>query len=271
MKYILAFAGSNSRNSINKQLVTYASGLIEDVKVSILDLNDFELPVFSVDLEKDHGIPENAYKFLEKIKSTNGIILSLAEHNGAYTTAFKNLFDWMSRAEQKTFMNKPMLLMATSPGARGGASVLAIAKDRFPRHDAQIIADFSLPSFSANFLEGKIVNDELDRELKQKVEQFKKNLIIMEIQHEDNGKKGKFYIEVDGKQEAEMTYTYAGPQKIIIDHTEVGEKLKGQGIGYKLVEASVDFMRKNNIVVIPLCPFAAAVFKKKHEYSDRLD
>ncbi|WP_283636483.1 GNAT family N-acetyltransferase [Aquaticitalea lipolytica] len=92
----------------------------------------------------------------------------------------------------------------------------------------------------------------------------------MNIKQEDNGKKGKFFVELDGKQEAEMTYTYAGSDKIIIDHTEVSEKLKGQGVGYKLVEAAVDFMRDKGLKVIPLCPFAAAVFKKKHEYSDRL-
>ena len=92
----------------------------------------------------------------------------------------------------------------------------------------------------------------------------------MNIKQEDNGKKGKFFVELDGKQEAEMTYTYAGSDKIIIDHTEVSQKLKGQGVGYKLVEAAVDFMRDKGLKVIPLCPFAAAVFKKKHEYSDRL-
>ncbi|WP_188605853.1 GNAT family N-acetyltransferase [Aquaticitalea lipolytica] len=92
----------------------------------------------------------------------------------------------------------------------------------------------------------------------------------MNIKQEDNGKKGKFFVELDGKQEAEMTYTYAGSDKIIIDHTEVSEKLKGQGVGYKLVEAAVEFMRDKGLKVIPLCPFAAAVFKKKHEYSDRL-
>ena len=92
----------------------------------------------------------------------------------------------------------------------------------------------------------------------------------MNIKQEDNGKKGKFFVELDGKQEAEMTYTYAGSDKIRIDHTEVTEKLKGQGVGYKLVEAAVDFMRDKGLKVIPLCPFAAAVFKKKHEYSDRL-
>lgn len=92
----------------------------------------------------------------------------------------------------------------------------------------------------------------------------------MEIKQKDNGKKGKFYIEIEGNQEAEMTYTYAGSDKIIIDHTEVSEKLKGQGIGYKLVEAAVNFMRSNQIKAIPLCTFANAVFKKKAEYSDTL-
>ncbi|MFD1161920.1 GNAT family N-acetyltransferase [Hwangdonia seohaensis] len=93
----------------------------------------------------------------------------------------------------------------------------------------------------------------------------------MEIKQFDDGKKGKFYIEIEGSQEAEMTYTYAGKEKIIIDHTEVSEKLKGKGVGYKLVEAVVDFMRANNIKAIPLCPFAAAVFKKKHDaYKDVL-
>jgi NAD(P)H-dependent FMN reductase len=174
MKKIIAFAGSSSKQSINKKLVTYASELFEDAQITILDLNDFSLPIFSVDLQNEIGIPENALKFLDKIKSSDSIIISLAEHNGAYSTVFKNIFDWMSRAEVKLFFNKPMLLMATSTGARGGASVLAIAKDRFPRHDAQIIADFSLPSFEANFSEGKVINEELNNELKMKVDLFKK-------------------------------------------------------------------------------------------------
>jgi predicted GNAT family acetyltransferase len=93
----------------------------------------------------------------------------------------------------------------------------------------------------------------------------------MEIKQEDNGKKGKFYVEIDGKQEAEMIYSYAGHEKIIIEHTEVSEKLKGQGIGYKLIEEVVAFLRENNLKVIPLCPFANAVFKKRSkDYQDVL-
>ena len=176
MKQIIAFAGSNSKESINKQLAVYAASLVENADVKILDLNNFELPLFGVDLEAEIGQPDNAHKFLDEIRSSDGIILSLAEHNGAYSAVFKNLLDWMSRIEGKTFFGKPMLLMATSPGGRGGQSVLAIAKDRFPRHSAQIIADFSLPNFGNNFIDGKITNKEFNDELINKVEQFRKAL-----------------------------------------------------------------------------------------------
>ncbi|WP_223034263.1 NADPH-dependent FMN reductase [Hanstruepera marina] len=176
MKKILAFAGSNSKKSINKQLVEYASSLLDNVETNILDLNDFELPLYGIDLENKNGIPKTAHQLLNLIKNSDGILLSLAEHNGAYTAAFKNAFDWMSRIEGKTFFGKPMLLMATSPGGRGGASVLQIALDRFPRHNAQIIAHFSLPSFGSNFSDGKIASNELNNELKAKVEQFQKAL-----------------------------------------------------------------------------------------------
>ncbi len=176
VKKITAFAGSNSKNSINKQLVAYASSLLDRTSVEILDLNDFELPLFGVDLEREKGIPENAHKFLEHIKESDGILVSLAEHNGAYTTVFKNLFDWMSRIESKTFFGKPMLLMAAAPGSRGGASVLEIAKNRFPFHDANITGVFSLPFFKDNFSEGKIINQELDSELKEAVSEFENSL-----------------------------------------------------------------------------------------------
>ncbi|MCH4552623.1 NADPH-dependent FMN reductase [Aestuariibaculum lutulentum] len=177
MKKIIAFAGTNSKQSINKELVTYAASLVEGADVTILDLNDFELPLYGVDYEQEHGIPDNAYKFIEYIKNSDGILLSLAEHNGAYTTVFKNLFDWMSRIESKTFFDKPMLLMATSPGGRGGASVLDVAKSRFPYHDADIVEVFSLPFFGNNFAEGKITNEDYSAQLKNAVEQFQNKLV----------------------------------------------------------------------------------------------
>lgn len=176
MKKIIAFAGSNSRSSINKQLATYAASLVGDVEVDILDLNDFELPLYGMDFEIEHGIPDNAHKFLEKIKTTDGIVLSLAEHNGAYSTVFKNIFDWMSRIDGKLWSDKPMLLMATSPGGRGGASVLEIAKGRFPYMGGNIVSEFSLPSFNENFSEGKLINSEMNDSLIASVDAFKASL-----------------------------------------------------------------------------------------------
>ncbi len=176
MNKIIAFAGSSSKNSINKQLASYTASLLGSDSTTVLDLNDFELPVYSMDLEIEKGIPENARAFLNLIKATDGIILSLAEHNGAYSAAFKNLFDWMSRIDGKLWSEKPMFLMATSPGARGGSSVLEIAKGRFPYMGGNIVEEFSFPSFEANFSEGKIINKELNKVLINKVNSFKKEL-----------------------------------------------------------------------------------------------
>ena len=176
MKKIIAFAGSSSKASINKQLATYAGNLLNDNEVRVLDLNDYELPLYSIDLENENGIPENAKEFLEELQSSDGIILSLAEHNGAYSAAFKNLFDWMSRIDGKLLKDIPMLLMAASPGGRGGASVLEVAKGRFPYMGGNIVSSFSLPSFYDNFKEGKISDESLNAKLKEAVETLKSKL-----------------------------------------------------------------------------------------------
>ncbi|WP_046758065.1 NADPH-dependent FMN reductase [Kordia jejudonensis] len=169
MKTIIAFAGSDSKTSINKQLATYAANLVEDASVKVLDLNDYELPLYGIDLENKIGIPENAHAFLKEIKEADGIVLSLAEHNGAYATVFKNIFDWMSRIDGKLWSDKPMLLMATSPGARGGQTVLDIAKGRFPHMGGNIVADFSLPSFGDNFSKDGIKDNALAQKLEEAV------------------------------------------------------------------------------------------------------
>uniref|UniRef100_A0AB33KYK5 NAD(P)H-dependent oxidoreductase n=1 Tax=Tenacibaculum sp. Pbs-1 TaxID=3238748 RepID=A0AB33KYK5_9FLAO len=174
MKKIIAFAGSNSKKSINKQLVTYASSLLGGIEVSVLDLNDYPLPIYGIDKEIEEGVPENAAIFLEKIKEADGIAVSLAEHNGNFTVAFKNIIDWMSRIEQKIWHNKPMLLLSTSPGGRGGASSMAIAKNGFPHMGANVIADFSLPKFHDNFNDGRIVNEEFNEKIKEAVTTFQK-------------------------------------------------------------------------------------------------
>ncbi|MBK6836522.1 MAG: N-acetyltransferase [Bacteroidetes bacterium] len=92
----------------------------------------------------------------------------------------------------------------------------------------------------------------------------------MEIKHNDNGEKGAFYIEVNGKSVAEMTYVWAGTDRIIIDHTGVGEILKGKGAGKLMLAEAVKFARSKGIKIVPLCPFAKSVFDKTPEYNDVL-
>lgn len=166
---IIAFGASPSKNSINKKLATYAATLLENAEVEVLDLNDFQMPIFTVDIEPAIGQHELAKAFLAKIATADILVVSMAENNGNYSAAFKNIFDWCSRITGKVFQEKPMLLMATSPGARGGASVLEIAKKAFPFYGGNVKATFSLPSFDANFdvEKGEISSVELRKELQK--------------------------------------------------------------------------------------------------------
>lgn len=170
---IVAFGASTSKNSINKALATHAAHLFKNAQVEILDLNDLATPLFNVDLEAETGHPENARRFLHKIGSADLLVISLAEHNASYSAAFKNLLDWASRIDGKVFQNKPIFLLATSPGARGGQSVLEAAKHRFPYMGGVIEATFSLPEFFKNFSTEK---NELSPEFRPQVEKIVRDL-----------------------------------------------------------------------------------------------
>ena len=172
---ILAFAGSNSTVSINKKLVTFASTFFSDDEVEILDLNDFEMPIYKREIELARGTPQKALDFAAKIDECDLILLSTPENNGNFPAVFKNLMDWISRIKgRKIFGGKPMFLMATSDGGRGGASVLEIAEKRFPFDGAEVLEIFSLPKFSEYFdAEKGIVNEEKLEEFKEKVQKVK--------------------------------------------------------------------------------------------------
>lgn len=176
-KKIVAFGASNSKNSINKQLATFAANQVENGEVNILDLNDFEMPIYGIDKEMDTGIPTLAHDFKAHLKNSDGIIISFAEHNGAYSAAFKNIMDWISRIEKDVWESKPMLLMATSPGGRGGSSALEIAVNKFKFMNKNTISNFSLPSFGQNFSEESgITNDELLNSFNEQLNIFKEAL-----------------------------------------------------------------------------------------------
>ncbi len=181
---ILAFAGSNSSKSINKDLVEYTTTFFKGDIIEILDLNDYEMPLFSSDRVARNGIHQLALEFAGKIDESDLLIISLAEHNGSYSVAFKNIFDWISRMpNRKAFGNKPMLLMAASPGGRGGATVLEMAKKTLPYFGGKVTETFSLPGFYENFDHVKgITNEDLKLELQNKT-QVVKGKILQELLH----------------------------------------------------------------------------------------
>lgn len=168
---VLAFAASSSKNSINQRLAYYAASKVDGANVELLDINDYEMPLFSEDKEKELGQPDEAKAFYKKLGEADAIVISFAEHNGSYTAAYKNLFDWTSRIDREVFQNKPMLLLATSPGPGGASSVLAQAQQSAPYFAADVKGAVSVPSFYDNFdMEtGNLTNNELEQQVKELV------------------------------------------------------------------------------------------------------
>lgn len=92
----------------------------------------------------------------------------------------------------------------------------------------------------------------------------------MKVQHQEIENKGRFFMEDTNEVLAEMTYSKAGNQKFIIDHTEVNDKYRGKNLGLQLVTGAVEYARVNNMKIMPLCPFAKSIFDKKPEFNDVL-
>jgi len=158
---IIAFAASSGTQSINKQLVTYAATLIPQHRVEILDLNDYEIPLFSEDRERELGQPDLAQAFMAKLGNADAIILAFAEHNGSYSAAYKNLFDWCSRINTKVYQGKDMVVLSTSPGPGGGRNVMTAALDSLPHFDAVVKSSLSIPKFYDHFdVENQKLSDE---------------------------------------------------------------------------------------------------------------
>ena len=177
MKKILAFGASSSKKSINKTFANFIANSVNDAEVTLLDLNDFEMPIFSVDRENENGIPSEAVKFKRLIEEHDAVVVSFAEHNGTYSAAYKNILDWASRLEGSLWNNKPVFAAASSPGGRGGATVLGLASNYLPFMKANLIASFSLPSFYDNFSEKNgILNAELKAAFEEQLEKFQSHL-----------------------------------------------------------------------------------------------
>ena len=125
---VLAFAASNHSHSINRALVGYAAARLQrlqaSVQVEFVEINDYEMPIYSIDRENSDGVHALAQILYGKIGDADALIVSFAEHNGFVTAAWKNIYDWLSRIDQKVWQDKPLALFAATPGPRAGQSVI---------------------------------------------------------------------------------------------------------------------------------------------------
>jgi NAD(P)H-dependent FMN reductase len=171
---VIAFGASTSSTSINKALATYSANLIEGADVEVLDLTQFDVPLFSEDKEKEIGQAEGAKAFLDAIATADALVISFAEHNGHHPAAYKNLFDWATRIEREVFKGIPAVYLATSPGPGGAANVLAAATNSAPYFGGNVKASVSVPSFYDNFdLEsGQLTKAELIDKVQSAIEQL---------------------------------------------------------------------------------------------------
>lgn len=154
---ILAIPATNSRNGLNRQIVGHAARLLESgdlgprADVDVLDLNDYEMPIYSLERQQTDGFPEPAQRFLDEIESADGLVISFAEHNGSYSVAWKNVYDWASRIDVKVYQGRPVAMFSTAPGPRGGRGVLEHAALVAPFFGADVVGSLSIPRFADNF------------------------------------------------------------------------------------------------------------------------
>lgn len=163
MNKILAFSGSTSRKSINQTLIRLLANKVDQHYITVIELNDYQLPIYSPDIE-EVGFPEALLQFKAIFDSHDAYIIASPEHNGMMPAMLKNTFDWLSRMTDpkvaSMFNNKPVLLLSTSPGARGGSTNLENMVKLMPFWGADVKAHHSFASFHNIYQQGQLIKEQ---------------------------------------------------------------------------------------------------------------
>jgi chromate reductase, NAD(P)H dehydrogenase (quinone) len=124
---ILAFSGSARRDSFNSKLVAIAAGGAKQAgaEVTLINLADFEMPLFNQDLEAEKGLPAATVALKKLFAEHHGLLISCPEYNSSITPLLKNTIDWVSRQASgetalSAYKGKVATLMSASPGGLGG-------------------------------------------------------------------------------------------------------------------------------------------------------
>lgn len=161
MSSILLFNASNSSHSIHDSILDALEPMLTGQNLTRHSTRDFELPLFSLDLEREQtAYPQAAQDFVDLIQRHDAVILTCPEHNSAIPAAFKNLYDWgtrvaMSRKTKVFKADQPVLLFSTSGGARGAKTALAYLEMALPFQGARVVAATSIPQYYEHFKDGK--------------------------------------------------------------------------------------------------------------------
>ncbi len=151
MSKILAFAGSNSKTSINYELVKFVSDQLIEEEVKLIKLTNYDLPMYNINNEEDNGFPPVLDLLYREIKDAKALIISVNEHNGMLSSFFKNVLDWLSRVDRNFLEGKKVLLMSTSTGPGAASSARAYVETAVERYKGEVVSSFGFPSFTDNF------------------------------------------------------------------------------------------------------------------------
>jgi len=151
---ILAFAGSARRESLNKKLLVAVVAAVRAAggEVTLVDLNDYPLPLYHGDLEDESGMPVNAQKLVTLITQHHALLIASPEYNSLITPLLKNTIDWCTRAEPNPLLGKVAAVVSASPGIFGGVRSAQVARQLLLHLGCHVIpAQCTLPHADGAF------------------------------------------------------------------------------------------------------------------------